>query len=249
MKSKILTVILLFVFLFSFALPTMAKEVKNDSITINIPDSFKIIGIDNAEEFSGYLENRGFSLNSFKKYIEDNSVLVYATDTAACEIVISKHSFSFSSGISDLYYIKTEDIPEIFSDILINDKYSVTDYNNNRFIKCMYTGSDNGGDFFGVQLLTVKNGEVYTINYTVPKADDADDNTINALLKSFEVKSANSNAAQKLDSVIIYIIIIAIILLSVAVASYILYTFVLDFKSRKNENDVAPYVVIKRRKF
>lgn len=249
MKRRILSALSV-VFLFvCFSVPVCAASVKQNNIEIDIPREFKVINKENVSEYKDYIESIGFSKSSFKNYLDSNSILIYACDMKGSEIVVSSFSFDFSAEISDLYYMNEEDIRQVFSNVLGNREYEIIDKGENRFLKYDYSSSDKGGSFSGVQLLTVKNSKVYSIIYTVPSNASVNEKTIDALAAGAVFKGDSSLPAKKVDNIATFIILSLAIIVFLITAGYIIFTFVLDIKKRKNQSDVAPYVVIKRRKF
>ncbi|MBQ0083547.1 MAG: hypothetical protein KBS52_02125, partial [Clostridiales bacterium] len=196
-----------------------------------------------------YLHSINFSEKSFKDYIKEKSVIVYATDKKSGEITLTRKSAEFAREIDDLYFVDDNGVHEIFDKILGSNDYGIVDCGKNRFIRFEYENKDKGGVFSGFQLITVKNGELYAINYTVSGNDIIDENIKLSLISSFEYTGDTELGKVGADTVITIIILILAILVFVGIAAYIVYTFYKDIKARKDENDVAPYVKIKRRKF
>ncbi len=250
MKNKLISLLAAVVLLLAVNIPTLAKSAVTEYFELNIPEGYTVISVDNAKEYKEYLEGRGFSVNSFKNYITENGIILYATDTKASEIVITSFKADFANQIGDLYHLNTEDINKFAPELLGQREYDILDYEHkNRFIKCIYSGQDNGGSYLGVQLITVKNSTVYTVNFTGDANVGLSDEALAQVLNSLKFRITDTNPAKTADNIITVIFLALTVLAFFEIAAYIIYTFIADYKLRKNQSDVAPYVVIKRRKF
>lgn len=236
--------------IFSLCIPASAAE-QGENVEIDVPENFTVINSSNAAEHKEFLESINFTVKNFKVFLTDNSILLYATNKSGGELTIKKYASEFSKTIDDLYFMEDSDIRKVFDKYFADISYSTVkvEKSKNAFVKFEYDNSDKGGEFYGVQLLTVKNGEIYSINFTDSDKNKLDDSTVNLLITSFNYKGKTSLEAVKPDTVITVIILGVAVIAFFCIAVYIIITFVTDIKERRDQNDVAPYVKIKRRKF
>lgn len=245
LRFLIITLSALWIFSFS----TFAQTIKSDDIQIEIPDNFTVINTDNVSEHKDYLESINFSEKAFEDYKQEKSIIVYGTDKNGSEISVICRDASFSKKIDDLYYLEYSDIESVFDEFLTDKNYTILESGQNRFLKYEYKGKDKGGDFSGFELITIKNGKIYTINYSVSGNDNISENIKLKLINSFEYTGKSSLNDISVNTIITLIILILAIIVCLSVVIYLVYTFVRDIKAKKEQNDVAPYVKIKRRKF
>ena len=249
LKKIFKTFAVIFIALFIVNVGVGALNVTNGDLSLKLPNGFKVISANDAKDNEDYLKSINFTVADFKKYLSSNSVIVYATDKNGSEIVVKSYKSDFSTQIDDLYELNEDDIKSIFGSFLNGTEYTVTDVNNNRFLRFEYTDNDNMGNFYGIQLLTVKNGTIYSVNYTADANIGINPEIEKTLSEGFNYKGKTESGKNKADTVITGVILALAIIAFLGLGAYIIYTFVRDIRKRRNMSDVAPYVKIKRRKF
>ena len=253
MKRKIfayLTVLALLSLIFSISASAYTDKDKNFSI--KAPDSFTEINSANVKEHQDFLQKINYTASGFKDYLTKNNIVFYAINKQnGSEIVLKSVSSEFSKNIDDLYMLDNAALAHVAEKLFESNDYTVLEKNGTKFLKVSISSKDNGGNFFGSQFITVKNGLVYSLSLTFGE----NINTMTSIeiqervLNDFYINEKSGFSWGNFGNIIITVIVTACILLFVAVAGYVVYTFINDARNKNSSNDVAPYVKIKRRKF
>lgn len=256
LKTKLISLFSVIIIIISgFCFTVSAEKLPEYNVNFDLPNEFIIFTKDNAEKNSQALNSLGFTSSSFKKYISDNNIIMFASlKDKSCQITVNAVKTRFSEQTEDFAYIDDEIlknlIPDLFAESI--NSFKIETVNENKFIINENLGNDNASDFSYVQYVTVKNGLLYTVTvaFSSEIASLQNTNYVSELMQSFVInKQREKITAVNIQNVAIYVILVLIILFLLFVVIYIVYTFVNDIIKNRNTSDVAPYVKIKRRKF
>ncbi len=253
MKKRICsTITVLLILINLFAVRIFALSDKENNFSITIASNYTVLTAENLKNNEDVLKKLNFTQKGFKDYLKTNNIAVYAIDTEnGSEVVLKVLNTDFAKNVGDLSLLDDSSVDRIAQKIVNDNIYSVKSFNNSKFLKTQFEAKDKGGDFYGTQYFTVKNGQIYALSLsfpsTVSKTTAADIES--RLLESFVIEKNSDFSWQNIGDIITSVIALLAIILFAVVAGYIIYTFVTDIKNKNSSNDVAPYVKIKRRKF
>lgn len=249
MKRLLLVLITLSVFLLTISVGASAVKLDEYGIEIEIPTSYTVLNSQNAKENVELLKELNFNENSFKNYLSDNKILIFAVDKEGREIIVKSYETDFTKSVYDFGLLEDAALKKVGEELLTGD-FDIVEKKNAVFLCEEFSSTDLGGEFSGVQYVTVCNSKLYTISLTVGGRLSNDSRSqAEKIINSFSVEESNSFSLGQFDSIITLVIISVGIVAFIAVAVYLIVFFVNLIKQRKNTSDVAPYVKIKRRKF
>ena len=243
---------MLTLFALLFAVNASAYTDKDKNFSIFVPDSFTEINSVNVKEHQDFLQKINYTTSGFKDYLKKNNIVYYAINKQnGSEIVLKCVSSEFSKNIEDLYLLDNNALDNVAKRLFDKSDYTVFEKNGTKFLKVSINSNDNGGAFYGSQCFTVKNGLIYSLSMTFGEniSDMAAIEIQDSILDGFYINEKSGFSWSNFGDIIITVIVTACILLFVAVAGYVVYTFINDVRNKNSSNDVAPYVKIKRRKF
>lgn len=254
MKRKLLNFAVIFVIIINvFIFNVSGLTLKEYNLDVSFPKSFTVITESTISDNTDFLETLKFDTGKFKEYIIQNNIILFAADTSSgCEMSVKYIATSFTEGVGDLSLLNDDSMDSVADKLFGNANYSISDINGVKYFVQNFTSTDKGGNFSGVQYITVKNGGMYTLSFTFSgnALSDENINTVNQIVNNTNIKTASTGITSKQVSDIVVIIILIIVIIALATAAvYIIVTVVLDLKHKKDQSDVAPYVKIKRRKF
>lgn len=245
-KLSVFAVLLLLLFTIC-SISVSALKVEDQGVNITIPDEYTVITQENAAQNDELLKKLNFNENSFKNYLKDNNIVLFAVNGQGDEIVLTANQTEFSSKLVDLSYLDETSLNRVSNELFGMDG-SIVGVNEYVFLSKAYSSTDKGGGFSGIQYVTVINSKLYTINFTTSRTTVNSDFAEN-ILKTMRVDSQHKFSVDSLGNIITLVIILIGIFIFIAIAVYIIIAFIGDIKTKRNTSDVAPYVKIKRRKF
>ncbi len=224
----------------------------DNQFNITIPEKYTVINSENLDENEDFLNKINFSKSGFKSYLVTNNIVLYAIDkTSGSELTIRYVESDFAKNINDIDLLNYQDIALVANKLIGDKPYTIVDFNETRYFKVAISSEDEGGEFFGSQYITVKNGKIYSLSITFPSFVTQQNaaNTENAIIDSFRIDQKNSFSWSNFGEIITTVLLSIAIIVFLLVSGYVIYTFIRDARSKNSSNDVAPYVKIKRRKF
>ncbi len=235
-----------------FCIGAQAVTVKEFNLDIELPDNFTVITTDNIENHPDFIKKSGMDKKTFKSYTEKHGIALYAVDfNTNKEITLICTANEFSSKVEDLCLLDDVSAKKIGDSVFKDNEYrTVTIDDKFKYFSSEYSATDNGGDFYGIHFVTVKNEKIYNYTLSSPLKITAED-TENAekSFLSLTFKQGEGLKYSDIESTLTQILIILGILCFVGIIIYIAYLFIVDFRNKRNTSDVAPYVKIKRRRF
>ncbi len=256
MKKKLICFVSAILILVSiFTVTAAAEKIDDYNLEYNLPKEFVVLTEKNADKNDAALKSLGFSVSSFKSYLKNNNIVLFASLTdKSCQLTVNINTTQFSQQTEDFAFLDNEQILSLAADIsgVPMSEILVIDSNSNKFASFQSSGTDKVGSFVLQQFITVKNSALYTVSVAFSGTELTAKNlqTSNELLDCISLQNKKSGITiNGFQNVAIYIGIIVILLFLLAVLVYIVYTLVTDIAASRNTSDVAPYVKIKRRRF
>lgn len=253
MKNRICSTLAVFVILINlFSVKIYAFSDKDNNFSITINSGYTVLTAENLGNNEDVLKKLNFTQKGFKDYLKTNNIAVYAVNTEnGSEVVLRVVNTDFAKNVGDLSLLDDSSIDRIAPKIVNKSDYSVEKINSTKFLKTIFEAQDKGGNFYGTQYFTVKNGQVYILSLSFPSSVNKQSaiDIESGILENFVIRKNSAFSWQNFGDIITFVIVFLAIILFAVVAGYIIYTFVTDIKNKNSSNDVAPYVKIKRRKF
>lgn len=249
----LILVIILIISLFSFCVS--AKKIDKYNIDFSLPDEFVVITDENISANTEVIKSLGFTQDSYKNYIQKNNIILFASlYDKTCQITVNVNKTDFTEKTETFEYLDNEYILEILPKLVGDNTTTaeIKEINGSKFISLQKVRSDKAGQFCSLQFITVKNQQLYTINFAFSQSMLNSENLEYAenILKNLNISTQKSNVTiQKVQNVTVYIVLILIIVILCAICIYCLFSIINDIINNRNTSDVAPYVKIKRRRF
>ncbi len=249
-RASIITVLVIILNV-CFSFNVGALTLKEHNLDIDLPDGFTVITPDNIEDYPDFLVESGMDKKSFSAYTEKNGIILFATDfNTKKEIILTSTTNEFSANVEDLGLLDAQATQKIGDSIFGENEYkTVTIDDYFKFFSSEYKSKDNGGEFYGLHYIMIRNGDIYNFSFSSPQQISAEDTeTAEKAFLSITFKKNDISYAD-IGSTLTQIFIILGILCFVGLIIYIVYLFIADIRNKRNTSDVAPYVKIKRRRF
>lgn len=252
MKKLTLTILVL-VLSFVMTCVVSAKgtvtEIKEHGLTLTLPDGFTSLDSTDASEKEEVVENFGYTVSSFKNYLEQNNILLFAADKNGTQLFLRCWETDFSKEINDLGVLEKDSLKTVASKIITikGSEYKSLTVNGMRLLEVLKSDNDSGGDFFSVQYVTIRNGKIYSIDFAFPGSEN-EENLLKAseTIKTLEISDKSTSSKWDVPSVLEMVFIWIIITAAAGTVIFIIFSFVKDYK--KHNADNADTETIFRRK-
>lgn len=244
--------------LFSFSVSAAPVQIKEQKITVDIPEGYVILTPDTLKKQTDFIEHLGHSTESFKTYMKNAGMLLYAaTEDNTRQIQVKSWQTDFSKEIGDLSSLDSEALEQAAAALITErpgeillSKQQIR-LGNSTYFEMTARVAGKQSDFCYVQYVTIQNGSLYALVYynigselTAAQMSEA-----RGLLSGFSVEKRSEGALSGSNVLLQIVIISAVILAASVLAVLMLLSFIKDLRSRKSDNDVSEYIRIKRRKF
>lgn len=256
MKRKLICFIsAVIILLSSFTVTASAEKLDEFNLECNLPKDFVVLTEKNAAKNEAALKSLGFSVSSFKNYLKNNNIVLFASlPDKSCQLTVNVNATQFSQQTEDFAYLNDEQIISLSALLsgVPEAEVQIVESNSNKFACFAVSGADKAGDFALKQFISVKNSELYTVNiaFSDNKITEENEKTAHKLLSCIDIQHKKTGlTVNSFQNTAIYVGIVVILLFLLAVIGYVVYTVITDITAARNTSDVAPYVKIKRRRF
>lgn len=223
--------IIAFVFaLLLFALPVSAQQ-NNEGITLGYTEGLTLCTPESIPSTDGMIF--GMKEAEFKSYLTENSILLYGFDNNNSFVFeLTGEKTAFTESVKDFADIKEEDVKD-FADSTLNTLYSIENISGTVYIVTDSAFSAENG-YITRQYITVKNGLLYVITFTVPGASVNKDvgTRIDKIIGSLSFGEKNSPEKVSALSIIAIAVLVFVV---AAFAVFVLITVIRDLRKRKSE--------------
>ncbi len=242
MAKKIVLFILMLVLLCLVSFSNVAAESFNkNGASLTFPEGFTVLNEENLSKNSETVKMLGHSVSSLKTQMEKSGIIAIAVDSDNSEQFIYKCVVSsFSERTESFDSFNDEALKKINTEMFGGnarvEKINGTTY----FYTKSYT---ENSDFYTYQYVTVQSGKLYSFIYYGNTKERITD-----LMSTVKIEKAGQGTSftQIGTIVLMSLVMIGIIVVLVLIA----ISVIRDLSDKKNEeNDVAEYIRIKRRKY
>ncbi|MBQ4153581.1 MAG: hypothetical protein IJE01_00075 [Clostridia bacterium] len=234
-----LTILLTFLWglvVYAFAVGT---EIKLDEhkLSLSLPQGFNRLTTSTSKEMSEQVEAFGYTTASFKTYLEQNKILIFATEEKGkTQLSLKCWETDFSKDVVDLSVFDGAAMSTVAAKLITipGSSYKTVAVNGMKMFEVRKEDKDSGGDFYSVQYITVRNSKIYSLNMSFAGKESTEKvqtawQTVQTLKIDDNSTSAKWGFSSVFEMVIIWVMIIAAI-----IATYVIVvSFVKDYKKHK----------------
>ena len=188
-------------------------------------DDFYILGKDN-KKICSVLK---ITEKELKKLCDENFITYFAVNkNNTKQIKLTETKTSFSKKIGNLTHLSDDTALALTEEALIPEgvKGQIVNKDGQKFVKTEAETNDSGGKFIVTNYITVSNKTLYTLSFYTKSSLDTD--YVEKVFETFNEEGFYSEKDNK--SPIMYVIWIAVILLSVS-AAFVIFTIIKDIKN------------------
>lgn len=252
MKNKLSFLVVFLVLLSVISISASALNIKEGNIKVDIPSEYTCVTKDNIDQNLPLLNEMKFTRNDFEKHLKENKIILFARNGQKDEIIIKLDEAVWSEEF-DIDLLDADAFQKIAVSLSSGLDYEKVTLGENVFVRTNLVGKDSGGHFSVIRYVTVQKGNLISVEFLFDGNVNNDKITFTeGVVASLDLPKSSDNfskASDGVNDIVVKGLIILAIIAGVGVCVYIAITIVRDIRDKRNTNDVAPYVKIKRRKF
>lgn len=172
----------------------------------------------------------GVKEEDFKKYMKDNSLILYAVDNNNSFVIsVTCDKTKFTKDIVSLSSLSDDDLSGVAKE-LVEGECNIAKTHDTVYI--VKEGTEKGlENYFTRQYITVENGNLYVINFTFPEDSVVDINRIDSIVSGIRY-------SEKAETNIFLIVVIAVVILALVVfMTVVAVTVIKDIKVKKETTE------------
>lgn len=225
----------------------------DNGVSFTVPEGFTELTEKNIKKNEDALKLIGHSAASFKKYLSDGNILMYAiTSDNKSQIALRRYETDFSAELNDLSDCKDEDVRLLAESIAPKTaKHYLVTVGGIKYIQIISGGTDSGGDFSSAEYVTVKNGALISCTFSYSEKGLSKENLDKSFneMKNLTIKQMTKKGGWTAGEYVLFIGGLLFLCVIIAILSMLLYSFYKDFKKAQKEKEEGTDIKIKRRKF
>ena len=233
-----------------------AATVPEHGLSLTLPDGYLLLNSETAEDNQDLIESLGYSLSSFKSYLnktkpdQPHTLFIGVNPSTKAQVSVKVWTTDFSKRIGDLAFLNDDSLAKTAKELVTTKgaSYKTVSSGGMKLIEIRSNTKDSGGDFCLVQYVTVCNNNFYSVSFSFSGSlDDGKVATAWSALESFEIKNQLKASGWDVGSVLIIIFLCLAVLGAVFVAVLTVISIVKDIKKRRAD-EAEFFDFIERRK-
>ena len=228
-----------------------SREYASDDygFSVALPEDYTVIDRDNLSKNKDFIEDLGYTANSFSTKLEQANIVMYAaTADNSHQVNVKRWQSDFSQEIDSLAKLK-EEPRQTALDTMAK---SITDKSNNQLLDASVEKVGDAvylryvvradGKFCYTEYITVVNKYCYSLVYYNSSAEftEAELSERDKIIESFKIDNESTTDFLGINIVVIRIISAVAVIAAVIFAVYIISSFVRDIRNRRNSPEVIP---------
>lgn len=235
---------------YAFALGTEI-ELKEHNLKLTLPEGYNRLTTSTSKEMTEKVEAFGYTTSSFKSYLEQNKILIFAAEEGSkTQLSLKCWETDFSKDVVDLSVFDSNGLSAVAAGLITapGSSYKSVTVNGMKMFEVRSTDADSGGEFHSVQYITVRNSKIYCLNMSFMGKEKAENietawNTAQTLKISDHSTSVNWGFSSVFEMVLIWVMIIgAVIAICVIVIS-----FIRDYKKYKADQEAGNDTIYRKK--
>lgn len=218
--KKIIYLIITLLLLFSVSVT--AEDNKN--FTFGYSEDLTVCTQDDIPSENGMIF--GAKEEDFKKYMKENSIILYAVDNNNSFVIsVTCDQTQFTKDLISLSSLSDDDLSGVAKE-LVEGECTIAKTHDTVYI--VKEGTEKGlENYFTRQYITVENGNLYVINFTFPNDSVVDINRIDSIVSGISY-------SEKAETNVFLIVVIAVVILALVVfMAIVTVTVIKDLKIKK----------------
>lgn len=253
MKHKVFISVLLI--LSVVTLNVFAVTVDKADISIDPPMDFVVITSDSLDENEEFINGLNYTKSQFADKMNRSDIVLFSADREnKKQITVCCNETDFSKGLGNMSVVTDEYLGTVANSITGDSNVAYTVYENDgtKFINFSSVLTSSQGKSVCDQYVTVKNGKIYTVSFSV-SGDTVSEDEKNAnleVMKTVKITDKKNVSANDVENITTTIVLSVLILGLIVFSGYLLFTLVRDIIIKRQSPDQCDNkFTIKRRKF
>lgn len=227
-------------------------DLDSHNLSLSLDEEYYMLTKENASKNKDIIEEFGYTVTSFKTYMEQNNILIMGIDTKEkIQLTLKAWETAFSKDIVELSVLNETAISDIAKKLVtINgSSWRTVKINNMQMIEVRFAGSDEKGSFYSVQYITIRNGKIYSLGLNF-SGEESDEKTSLAwdTVKGLWIKDVATASPWSASTIFEFVIIWIIILAAAIAVVLIIISFVKDRIKHNADMEKGNYTISRRKR-
>ncbi len=221
---------------------------------MDIDSGFSVLTEDLINSNEEYVESLGHTVQSVKKYFADNNLILFANSADnRQQIQVKCTQTEFSKQLYELSLLSDDNAADIADKLLPKgqeNNYTLLELGDMLLFEVQSTDKDSGGAFCGLQYITIRNGNLYSIGFFENGTEFSNEfkQVINSSLDSLSIKREKKITADRAENTAEVIIVWVLIVAAAALCVALFISVMFEFTGGKNANGEKTVIVRRRYK-
>ena len=196
------------------------------------------------------IENFGYTVSSFKSYLKQNNVLIFALDKQnKTQLAVKCFETDFSKEILELSALDDDAVNKVAKKLVTADGsvYKLDTVNGMKMIEARLSQKSEKESYFSVQYITIRNGKIYSFSLSFEGEESEESiNTAWNLVKGFFIKDVTTVSSWSAANIFEFSVIWIIIGVAVLAIVLIIISFIKDRRKKSAEAEKGNDVINRR---
>ncbi len=257
LKAKIIIIISIFAVIVFGAIAAIFLSQKKDEISITFPENYVVISEDTVSDNVEFIENLGYSNDSFIAFLHEGNVCYFAADESnSMQFTLSAYSTDLSEEIGNLSEFSETSFATLAQKLGLKGYTGVTVKNKEKesFYELFHPSSERE-EYVSLQYVTIKNGKYYVLNYygSQKELGDEEYKTVRNVLDSLQIEDNKGliSSIKEGDALAYFYAILAFLVsvLGVVVIVLLSISIIKDIKKARTQGDSDSFKIKRTRKY
>ncbi len=257
LKAKIIMIISIIALIVFGVVAAVFLLNRGEEVQIKFPEEYIVIDASSVSDNSEYIEELGFSEDSFSSFMEKGNILYFAANGSnSMQFSLSSYSTDLSEQIGYLSDIGNDSLRSLAEKMGLKGYTGVTIENsaNERFYELFHPSSEEE-PYVSLQYVTIKNGKYYVLNYygSETELSDSEYETVRDVLDSLEIEDNKELVSSLLEggALGIFYAILAFFVsaLGIVVVVLLLISIFKDIRKSRQKDDGEGFKIKRTKKY
>ena len=226
-------------------------QLKEHNLSLTLPQGYNRLTTSTSEEMTKQVEAFGYTTASFKTYLQQNKILIFAIEQGGkTQLSLKCWETDFSKDVVDLSVFDNNSLSAVATGLITipGSSYKSVTVNGMKMFEVRNTDADSGGDFHSVQYITVRNSKIYSLNMSFAGKENVQNvetawNTVQTLKIADRSTSVNWGFSSVFEMVLIWVMIIG----AVVAICVIIVSFIRDYKKYKADQEAGNDIIYRKK--
>lgn len=227
-------------------------ELEEHKLSLTVSENYLLLNTENANKNKDIVQAFGYTVSSFKTYLEQNSIITFGLDKESkTQLILKCWETDFSADIIELSSLNDDSLSQVVKKLVTvgGSSWRTATVNGMKMIEVRFAGTDNSGDYYSVQYITIRNGKIYSLGniFSGQKSEEKTTLAFNTV-KGLVIKDVKTASPWTASAVFEFVVVWIMIIGSLVAVVVIIISFIRDRKKYKANMEKGNDTIFRRKK-